>query len=168
MRRIPHNRGERREADRVDHERSAVPTTDGGAVERRIGIRRQRSAVGIDMTHLHVGFADDRHLARREEEFVRIGMAHDRWHPRWQTVGRFRVVEIPGVKLALLCRIAWRELRFRRRCSGGPPSTAADGRRLPDAGQVWQLCEGRPVGSSGRLRLRLLCGHADRPCGDEQ
>src|SRR5215470_16882572 len=50
VRRIPRNRGERREPDRLDDERVAIPATNRGAVERRIGIRRQRSAIGIDMT----------------------------------------------------------------------------------------------------------------------
>ena len=95
-------------------------------------------------------------------------MPHDRRHPRWQTVGRFRIVEVARVELALLCRIGWCELRYRRRSAGGTSSTAADGRRLPDTGQVWQLREGRPVSGGGRLRLRFLCSHGDRHSRDQQ
>ena len=86
----------------------AFPMTDRRAEEFWIRIFRKFSSIGIDMTDLCVGFDDDGDFAGCQEEFHRIGLRHDSWHPRRETVrGRvvFRSAGLIRTALRLIFRV---------------------------------------------------------------
>ena len=164
------------EADRVHNQRVAVPMADRVAVIGRIGILGMAAAVGEDLPPLLVSLGDDRDLAGREQEFIRVRLAHDSGHAGRHAVRRGRILDLAGllsgpigVEFCLIGRRQRRGLRSsgRNRAAEGRLPETAPGDRLPSpARQRGVGLEGRVVGegradTTGQQHRRQGCAQGN-------
>ncbi len=111
----------------------------------------KRAAVGIDVAHLRVSLDDDGHLAWREQELHRVRLSHDARHARREAVGGLAVLGRRREE-----RLAARLVRGGQRRTCGRRSSSGAATDLPDAGEIRQLGDRRPVGRHRRFGRDLL------------